>query len=75
LALSEAVLQFDRPLKLEALHRSRARIAQAVALLLLAAEMPPREPILGWVRQLEGEVAAGIGGFARWVDGLQGRRT
>jgi len=75
LALSEAVLQFDRPLKLEALNRSRARVARAVALLLLNADMPPREPILGWVRQLEGEVAAGIGGLARWVDRLRGQRS
>lgn len=75
LALSEAVLQFDRQVKLDALHRSRARVAHAIAFLLMDSEIPPREPVLGWVCQLENEVAAGIGGLARWVDRLRGKRS
>lgn len=75
LVLSEAVLQFDRQVKLEALHRSRARVAHAIAFLLIDSQMPPPEPVLGWVRKLENEVAAGIGGLARWVDRLRGKRS
>lgn len=55
LALSEAVLQFERELKLAAVRRSRARLARAVGLLLIEAQEPLRQPLLGWVQRLEGE--------------------
>jgi len=74
LALSEAVVQFERDLKLAAIRRSRARLARALGLLLIEMGEPPREPVLGWVQQLEGEVVPALGGFARWVDRLRGGR-
>lgn len=74
LALAEAMLQFERDLKLAAVRRCRARLARAVGLLLIEAGEPLHEPVLGWVRRLETEVAPALGGFARWVDRLRERR-
>lgn len=70
LALAEAVQQFDRPVKLDALQRSRAHLARATALLLVEAGVPPPDPIHGWVGTLEGHVIPAVAGFARWADRL-----
>ncbi len=72
LAVAEAAQHFDRQLKLEAIHRARARLAQATAMLLLEAGIPPREPVFGWVATLETEVIPAVAGFARWAAKLRG---
>ncbi len=72
LAVAEAAQHFDRDLKLEAIHRARARLAQATAVLLLEAGIPPREPVFGWVASLETEVIPAVAGFARWAGKLKG---
>jgi hypothetical protein len=75
LALAEAVQQFDRAIKIAALHRCRAGLAQSVALLLLEGDVPPGEPLFSWVASLEGEIIPAVSGFARWAEGLrEGRR-
>lgn len=73
LALAEAVEQFDREAKLAAVGRARGSLAQAVALLLLEAGMPPAEPVAAWVAALEGEVIPAVAGFARWAEKLPRR--
>lgn len=74
LALAEAVQQFDRELKLAALHRTRAALAHCVALLLLDGGIPPPEPLLTWIVTLESEIIPAVAGFSRWADGLRERR-
>lgn len=73
-ALAEAVHHFDRERKLEALHRARTGLARAVAVCLIETGIPPPEPILSWVSTLELEVIPALAGFARWAEGLGGRR-
>lgn len=70
LALAEAVQQFDREVKLEALKRTRAALARAVARLLVGCGIPPAEPARSWVVALEAEVVPAVAGFARWADNL-----
>ncbi len=72
LALAEAAQHFERELKLEAIHRARAHLARATAVLLLEAGIPPREPVFAWVTTLESEIIPAVAGFARWVDKLGG---
>jgi hypothetical protein len=74
LALAEAVQQYDRELKLAALHRTRAGLAHCVAILLLEGGIPPREPLFSWVVTLETELIPAVAGFSRWADGLRERR-
>lgn len=74
LALAEAVQQFERSLKITALHRARACLAQSVAILLLEGGIPPGEPLFSWVSALETEIIPAVAGFARWADRLQEAR-
>lgn len=74
LALAEASAHYDRQLKLDALNRSRSSLAQALALLLIAAGSNPPEVPRRWALVLETEVLPAVAGFARWVEGLGRRR-
>ncbi len=71
LKLAEAEQHFDRELKLAAVNEARAALARGTGRLLLAAGIPPAEPVFGWVTALEGEVMPAVAGFARWVDRLE----
>ena len=74
LALSEAVLHFDRNAKLEAVERSRRGFARVVGMLLVEAGIPPAEPVHAWVQALERDVLKAVAGFARWTEKLKGSR-
>jgi excisionase family DNA binding protein len=74
LALAEAGLHYDRDQKLAAVHRCRAGLARAAALLLLATDLEPEPPVLGWVTTIETEIVPAVAGFARWAERLGGRR-
>lgn len=74
LDLAEAAHHFDRERKLRALHGARSRLARAAGVLLLQSQLPPAEPVHGWVVALETEVIPALAGFTRWAEGLRGRR-
>ncbi len=74
LDLAEAAQLYDRRLKLEAIHRARAGLARSAAVLLLGGEIPPADPVFGWVASLESDVIPAVAGFARWAERLAEKR-
>ena len=73
LDLAESSLQFDRDAKRQALHRCRAKLAEAVGLLALVSSVTPNASANGWMQRLEKEMLPALAGFARWVDRLRER--
>ena len=73
LAFAEGVMLFDREHKLEALNRARSSLARCAALFLIAAGVPPEEPVFSWIVAIESEVVPALGGFARWAASRKGR--
>ncbi len=71
--LAEAVHQYHRDLKADALAQARAELAHAVAVLLMDGGLPPPDPLHGWVLALETEILPAVSGFARWVAQLSDR--
>ena len=74
LAFAEGVVLFDKGHKLEAVNRSRSKLARCAAMLLIEGGIPPAEPIFGWVSAIESEIVPAVAGFARWADGRRSRR-
>jgi len=73
LALAECVHRYDAESKLAAVRVARSRLARAAGVLLVEADVPPAEPVAGWVQTMETEVLPAVAGLARWAESLARR--
>lgn len=64
-ALALGFYEYATEPRVAALRKARAELAVAVSSLLAASDLPPPDPVLGWVDQLEQDVLPMLGGMVR----------